>query len=450
MHRNSTPISACVLLSLAACAVDGGNGDAPTWHQDVAPILEARCGSCHNDAGIAPFSVAHYGEAAARARQIVADVESARMPPWFAEDTDLCQTGHRWKDDLRLTQAEKDVLAAWADADAPEGDPATAAPLPEPPSLEIEAPDAVLPIPTPYDAPVEGDDFRCFVLDPQTDRDRWLTGVQVIPGDPEIVHHVLAWTDPEGRGDDLAGDDGSWQCFGGSGAEQGVMIHAWAPGGVPMVPPEGAGIPLPAGSKIVIQVHYHGAGEPRVDETAIALSWTDDEPELVSITTLLGNANSAGDGLDPGPSDDGSPRFFVPAGASDHTEVMRTTLPASWPEIPVWAVGTHMHLVGTGMRIEVERTEGGKDCLIETPRWDFNWQRWYVYDAPISSLPTVRGGDTVVLSCDYDNSTANPQVAAALDEQGLDGPVDVTLGEETLDEMCIGVFALLLQPEWVD
>lgn len=442
--------SRLLLVVLSGCATDPV-GEAPTWHQDVAPILEARCGSCHFAGGIAPFSVERYEDALPYAQQIASEVRSGQMPPWLATETEICATDHTWKDDLRLDEAEKAILFAWAEAEGPEGDPTTAAPLPVPPSLDLVAPDAVLPSRATYDAPAEGDEFRCFVLDPGATVDRWITGVQVVPGDAEVVHHVLVWTDPTASGEQAAEADGSWSCFGGTGAEeQGFMIHAWAPGGVPMVPPEGSGIPLPAGSRIVMQVHYHGAGEPRVDQTAIELSWTETEPELYSITTLLGNARNAGEGLLPGPNDDGAARFFIPAGVSGHQERMTTTLPQNWPPLPVWAVATHMHLAGTGMRIEVESgEERTNECLIETPRWDFDWQRWYSYDAPISALPTVKGGDTIVLTCDYDNSLANERVAEALADEGLSAPVDIRLGEETLDEMCIGVFGLLVEPEWV-
>ena len=38
--------------------------DAPTWYQDVAPIVVSRCGGCHRDGGIAPFALDSYEAAA--------------------------------------------------------------------------------------------------------------------------------------------------------------------------------------------------------------------------------------------------------------------------------------------------------------------------------------------------------------------------------------------------
>lgn len=51
-------------------------------------------------------------------------------------------------------------------------------------------------------------------------------------------------------------------------------------------------------------------------------------------------------------------------------------------------------------------------------------------------------GDYLYLRCTYDNSMSNPYVVEALAQQRLDAPVPVFLGEETLDEMCLGVFGV--------
>src|SRR5690606_30618597 len=96
----------------------------------------------------------------------------------------------------------------------------------------------------------------------------------------------------------------------------------------------------------------------------------------------------------------------------------------------VFAVGTHMHYVGTDMLIGVQRPspdpgEDSTECLIQTPGWDFNWQRTYSYDAPFDDVPRITSGDQIYLRCTYNNSMSNPFVVQALAEQGLDAPQDV-------------------------
>ncbi len=171
------------------------------------------------------------------------------------------------------------------------------------------------------------------------------------------------------------------------------------------------------------------------------------------MTALIGNASNEGSGLLPGPNDAGGvPEFRIPANVAGHTEDMKFTLGIDTPgPYPVLAVGTHMHYVGTDMRVTVQRANGNvsalqpkDECLVETPHWDFNWQRWYQYDTDIASLPTLGLGDTLHMHCEYDNTKENPFVYTALDQQGLSEPMDVRLGEMTLDEMCLGVVGVLV------
>ncbi|MDP6932871.1 MAG: hypothetical protein QGG40_08130, partial [Myxococcota bacterium] len=107
---------------------------------------------------------------------------------------------------------------------------------------------------------------------------------------------------------------------------------------------------------------------------------------------------------------------------------------------------------GTDMRTWVERGEDASDpedaCLLQTPEWDFDWQQFYFYDVDGDNAPKMYGGDEIWLQCTYDNSTANPGLLDALEESGLDAPVDVFLGDGTLDEMCIGVFGMVLDVEF--
>jgi hypothetical protein len=66
----------CAPLSLAA---------APTFSRGVAPIIYAKCATCHHDRGEAPFSLTTYARTAKRA-QLIAEVTRSRfMPPWQPE-----------------------------------------------------------------------------------------------------------------------------------------------------------------------------------------------------------------------------------------------------------------------------------------------------------------------------------------------------------------------------
>jgi hypothetical protein len=458
-----------VLLFAAASATGcGESGDAGpkeeeepdevvTWYGHIAPLVHEKCGGCHNEGGIGPFSIETYDEAHMWASDMQRQIQSGAMPPWGAQETDECTPPAAFKDDIRLTDAEMDLFAEWISDGRIEGDPEKAAPLPAAPKLELEDPDRMLTIPSSVTVEGTQDQFVCFTLDPEITEPVWLTGSQVSPGNATIAHHALLFLDRAGESGALANERGQYPCFGGPGLANPTLVAAWAPGATPVLTPENTGMPLQPGDKLVVQMHYHptGAG-PETDETTrIELKWTTEEPDYVSNVFLIGNfedsdlpwQGGAGYGLTTGPD------FLIPAGARDHQEINRFLLPDDGEElarlvpISLWAVGTHMHYVGTDMKITVEYAEGGDQCLVHTPEWDFNWQRAYFFEGAVEDMPKIHLGDSLTMRCTYDNSLENPFVREALDAQGLEEPLDVRLGEETLDEMCLGVFGVAVEKE---
>jgi hypothetical protein len=186
--------------------------------------------------------------------------------------------------------------------------------------------------------------------------------------------------------------------------------------------------------------------------TSLDIRFEKGAPLYFGQLALIGNFGGAlggGMGLQPGPNDtNGYPEFRIPGGVEDHTETMIFRIPTSFPPLKIWSAGTHMHYVGTDMLIGLDRVEPeegtgiDKDCLVQTPHYSFEWQRGYAFDAPLDQVPTAKPGDYLYMRCTFNNSMTNPYVVDALAEQGLDAPVDVYLGEQTLDEMCLGVFGV--------
>lgn len=417
----------------------GGEALRPNWHEDIAPLVHGRCVGCHREASIAPFALETYAQAEVFAPLMNDAVIAGDMPPWGALETEECRPAHTWQGDTRLTAAEKQLFADWVAQGAPEGDPADAAPLPEAPSLELADPTAVLENPAPFVVGGTQDSFVCVAIDPGIAKDVWISGVQMVPDKTEVVHHVLMYVDPLAVSDGLIDDDGTFPCLGFVSFEGATQIGTWVPGAVPTETPPDVGFPMPAGSRIVLAYHYHPTGAGDVsDQSAVALRWTEEAPAINAVMGLFGN----GDGLEPGPDDAGGPpEFRIPANSPDHTETMSVEIPALVPPTQIFSLGTHMHYVGVDMRAWIER-DGEEVCLIQTPRWDFNWQRNYAVDAPLGEMPVVQGGDIVRIRCRYDNTLDNPFLVRALAEQGLDAPIDVTLGEASLDEMCLLLFGL--------
>jgi len=452
-RRLLSPLLALALFS--SCAGDGCNGeeppyDGPTYYQDIAPILSVRCSSCHREGGMNPdflFDDADF--TSGMSSFIAATIVDGVMPPFFAEESELCPNPWGWQHDPRLSTEEEQLITEWAGEGGPIGDPATASPIPPPPSGQLEDADlTVFPAGKWTTVPfgeVE-DQFMCFSIDPGITEEKWLEALQVVPEDLTVVHHVLTGIDLSGATAAMADQDGIYDCFGAFGVDA-VFVGGWIPGSSPIEFPEHSGLRVPPEARIVLQMHYHMAEEARQDGTGIALRWADSVPVREATLGLIGNSSQQfgdGTGLQPGPNDQAGIEFFIPAGAEGHTETMMFQPWNDQPrEVQVFLVANHMHYVGVDMRLWVERGNDSptteEACLLHTPDWDFDWQQFYFYDASSGQAPTLYPGDKLWLQCLFDNSLENPGVVRALDEAGLDGPLDVILGDGSLDEMCIAV-----------
>ncbi|MFT3924826.1 MAG: hypothetical protein QM778_19990 [Myxococcales bacterium] len=447
-----------------------------TWHQHVAPVITEKCTACHTEGGIAPFSLTSYANAKAVASQVAAAVMEGRMPPYLAQETPDCQPRLHWANDLRLSAEQKTMIQTWVDNGTPEGDPATAAEIKHPAPVALPREDIVMNWPEAIAVDGTKDIHTCIIVDPQLTADSYVTGRLITSGNKKVLHHVVSYVIAPGQNADGTprtkaqleeavkaqkgvGIGGRYDCFGGAGFQSGggvstEMLDAWAPGGVANLAPEDSGQPVLKDSLVLLDVHYHPTGKPEVDSgSKLSLMLSQTRPSRISRSILLGNftqpesapyTSMYGDGMLIKQPDETEAKFLIPANAKDHVEEMTWTWKAlSSDGLRVMGMGTHMHYVGRGMRITLERANGDSECLIETPRYDFNWQRGYGYDAAFEQLPMMGVGDTLRMRCIYDNSMDNNFVRQALDDQGLDAPVDVPLGEDTLNEMCLGAVGII-------
>lgn len=422
-----------------ACGVEPKRG--VTWYDDVGPIVRATCGGCHRPGGIAPFSLYEHADAVEEMRRMIDAIDRGVMPPFSANDTPDCVPRYRWRDDPRLTTAEREVVHAWVDAGGPAGEVRA---LPEAPSTALDdATVEVAPV-QPFVSSGNRDQFVCFLFDPQITRAQWLTGSQVYPTAVELVHHVNV--DLVGPGEAAA----TIAAMGGIGVPfipcdnpPGVPIQSWLPGNPALVMPDGVGIPVAPGTLVAIQVHYHPAGGGGPDATSVALRLTDARPKWRYELGVYGNSPGPPN-LQPGPDDPPSgPAFVVPANKPAHVETMIITHRADLSrELRVLSVTPHMHYLGTRQRATVTHADGETECMIDSG-WDFDWQRTYTYDAKLEELPLFEPSSKVTVSCEWNNTFGNPNLSRLLYNTGLVAPYDVRLGLTTADEMCLADFGIV-------
>lgn len=409
---------------------------APTWHQDVAPIAQAYCMDCHRSGGIAPFDLDDPEDIAEAALMVERAVGERVMPPFQAE------RGHTpLKYDTSLTDAQIDTFLAWIAADFPLGDPDEPGAAIALDRGGLDEWDLELAPAEPYRPTVTPDDYRCFVIDWPETSPRYVTGFDVLPGDPTVDHHVVAYAIGPDQAAlvesfDEAEEGPGYTCF-GSAARTGwepdslvdqlrqAYLGAWTPGVTGRAHDNGQRVE--PGSKIVLQVHYFTlGGDGGTDLTRIRLRLADAVereafympwmsilwPAGGSMITPAGQVRTHEHEAEPV----GSLNLTVFAGEEDFSEGML-----------LHSVFPHMHVLGRALRYTLLRADGTEQVLVSIPRYDFDWQQEYVFETPVEVLP----GDRLRVECTIDNTEAWRQ------EQDLPAGGDVDWGEGTLDEMCV-------------
>jgi hypothetical protein len=358
-------------------------------------------------------------------------INEGTMPPFGARITPDCAPPTAWLDDPRLSPQEQWLFQEWVDREYPLG-PVDA--IPDPPHPELADIQATLTPTRAWTISGMDDEFICYLLDPGNLEDEWVTGVQVRPGAASVVHHVIVAEIPPGPEQDQlvaqAGVGVPFDC-GLSAPVHNLGVYVWTPGSQPLQTREGVAVPMPFGSKLVLQFHYHPHGITTDDLTSVDLTWSTVRPQRIYGVGLFGNESSAPNLL-PGPDDRGAPEFRIPRNTPAHTEHMQIPITNT---VPLATVGPHMHMLGT--KLQARRIAGNDTQCLYTGDWNFDWQRYYTYDAPLDNLPELVQGDLLDITCTYDNTFWNPFMPRWLMDAGFPEPQDVLLGERSIDEMCL-------------
>lgn len=383
-----------------------------TFNKDIAPIVAAHCVSCHRPGEIAPFSLLTYSDVRKRAAQI-ADVTGQRfMPPWKAA------SHGEFEGENRLTRDQSGIIRQWVDEAAPEGE---AADRPETPTFtpgwKLGPPDAELAPEGAYSLGASGqDEFHTFLIPTSFPEDRFLSAVDVQPGNRAVVHHTIVCVDVTGTFRRLAQQTGRMDFQRGFGTPHGVL-DVWTPGKIPWLLPAGVGMLLPKGADLVIEIYYHRTGKPETDRTKIGLYFC---KEPVNQFLHVGGLNATRISIAPGD-------------AHYHAEGQIAVL----SDASLLSIFPHMHQIGKTMTVTLTLPDGTRKTLVDVPDWDFSWQNTYHYKEPVR-LPR---GSTIKMVATFDNSAANPRNPNS-------PPKHIDWGERTVDEMGLVLFSYTVDAEY--
>lgn len=395
----------CAVAFGAAILAVHARAATPTFSKDVAPILYKNCASCHRPGDIAPMPLLTYEQVRPWAKSIREKVALGQMPPWHAEEP-----RGTFSNDRRLTDQEKDTLSRWASNGAPAGDPKDLPSLPKfTEGWEIGTPDAIITMPTAYEVPASGTIHYQYITIPTNfTTDKWVQAIEVRPGARSVVHHVLVFCrEPGAKGPPPAfvpvvpappPGAGQQSSFG-----RGTLIATTAPGTNAMTFRPGTAIHIGAGAELTFQIHYTANGKATSDKTSVGMIFAKESPKLEIRNSAFINAT-----------------FRLPAGAGD--QAVDSAIQFN-EDSHIWALFPHTHLRGKSWEYRLVHPDGRSEVVLSVPKYDFNWQTYYVFAQPLA----VTKGSRLEATAHYDNSAANLW--------NPDPKVDVRWGEQTWQEM---------------
>jgi hypothetical protein len=385
------------------------SAESPTFAKDVAPILYKHCASCHRAGDIAPMSLLTYEEARPWAKAIREQVASGQMPPWHAE-----APHGTFANDRRLSEQEKATLLGWVNAGAPKGNAKEMPPAPKfTDGWEIGTPDAVISMPKSYDVPVESTiDYQYFEAPTNFTEDKWVQAIEVRPGARSVVHHILVFcrepgVSPRPPGFKQVVPDlpvaGARAQAGRQQRTSNALIATTAPGTNAMIFKPGTALRIKAGAVLSFQMHYTTNGAAASDRSSVGLVFAKQPPQQEIRTSAFVN-----------------PLFRIPPGAAN--EAVESAIEFN-ENVTIFALFPHTHLRGKRWEYRLVYPDGRKEVVLSVPKYDFNWQTYYVYARQLS----VPKGARLEATAHYDNSAGNPW--------NPDPKAAVRWGEQTWEEM---------------
>ncbi|HEV3137548.1 MAG TPA: redoxin family protein [Pirellulales bacterium] len=385
-------------VAVAETAVDGCLISLPaprapstsvTFAEHIAPLLQKHCQDCHHPGSEAPFALMSYEDAADHAQMIAEVVSEQRMPPWFASREHGEFTNRRG-----LTPEERNLVDDWVRGECKQGDMSKAPPARVFATSKWKigngTPDFILKTPV-QKIPASGYiDYRYIILPHRFAADTWVQGVQILPSNSKAMHHCNMAHMKLGE---KPTDDN--------------FITGQVPGGDAMILDNHVGYKIPAGSTLMLQIHYVTTGEETTDQISVGLVFAKERIDQSLKHTLVKNLV-----------------FTIPPGAPHH----KVTAVNEFKENATgYGLFTHMHVRGEDMTFRAMYPDGKDEMLLAVPNYSFDWQMAYRWGKGKQKFPK---GTKIECIAHYDNSSFNPY--------NPDPKTTVVEGQQTFQEMMYG------------
>lgn len=402
--------------SASGCPIESRSPSPPklglTYYKNIAPVVQKNCQPCHRPNGVAPFELLTYEDVAENSEKIGEVIAERRMPPWHGI---LNPQFGKLNNDRRLSDDEINQLLSWIAEGALPGNPNDEPPpirWPRPEDWGIGVPDYVYKI-EPFRVPKSGSlDYQFFRVKLDFPEDRWFQAVEVRPGTPEVVHHIVLHVVPasDRKFSGLAG----MALLYGLNAEQAHLINDYIPGDTynAKVYPSDQAVRIPKHTDLIYEIHYTPNNRAATtDQSMVAFRWAERAPREEVFATVFRKPIG---------------RFRIPP-YHHHYRIEDTYF---FPhDIELDAVRPHFHLRGKSFRLEmIERNPNTDEIeqrttILSVPIWDPNWQRSYELATPIR----IPAGTELLATGHFDNSELNPN--------NPDPSAEIQWGQQMNDEM---------------
>lgn len=384
-----------------------------TFTRDIAPIVQEHCQRCHRPGEGTPFSLMSYETAKPWFDDIKDMVQQRAMPPWFEDGTT-----EKFENNPSLTQAQIDTIVNWINGGAPKGDPKD---LPASRHFTagwtIPKPDVTYQLPRPFKIPATGVlQYQYVIVPTHFDKDMWIQDVEAAPTDRTVVHHIVAFVRTPGS--NYFKDEPLNTFFEAPPAKKDVKavkgdvpsdwLVGYAPGQTPDMFKPGQAKLVPAGSDIVMEVHYMPEGKATTDRAKLGLVFAKEPPKERAMTLSTGNES-----------------FRIPPGDPNYRVDATYTVQK---DMTLLGMHPHMHTRGKDMQYRLVFPNGETKTILNVPHYNWHWQLWYNLEKPIA-LPK---GTKIECTAHFDNSKDNPE--------NPDPTKTVTWGQQSFDEMMVCFF----------
>ena len=359
-----------------------------TFSEHIAPIVHTHCTPCHQEGEIAPMSLVTYEETRAYAAMIKYVTGIRYMPPWKAAQTAIHFEGERV-----LTDQEILLIRQWVDSGMPSGDTTHLPKRPEARKKEQMAdPDTRFAMTEAFEQyGVYYDQYRVFVLETDLEKDEMISSIEFVPGNREIVRSCIISVDLSDQVESEDAWDPAYGYF--SFGELGIVPaegrwYCWHPGQTMTTFPDGKGLFLPRGAKLLFHIHYGPTGTPQKDSSYVNLKFAEKTITPIRTAPLFHPYNLSVDS------------FYIAAEKVTRYQAS-FTLPVS---IELYGLFPQAHLLGRSWEIfAVHPEDQTSKILLKVDDWDFNWKQMYRFEKPLA----LKKGTVVYAIAIYDNTSDN-------------------------------------------